>query len=146
MVYFSCISVGYKFKDFPANHVCCTCTIILVWGMFHVWKRFMFGKEFVFYLNSFAIAYKYFLIFFSLQHWVQAYRHGIKFPFYLLLIPAWYKELWWHVQDAGLSCTIQQRESVLFSSLAFLTYNFLRANSEEDLNVKTTTGIVSLWG
>ena len=68
----------------------------------------------------------------------QAYHRGLKYPRYLLLTPAWYEAGWWLEEDDGLSCTAEQRTSVLPSSLAFVHFDFL-----EDVNMTTDTGIVS---
>ena len=71
---------------------------------------------------------------------MQAYEHGIQLPRYLLLTPGWYSRFWWRVEGEGLSCTVQQREAVLTSSLAFLHFAFL--DPETDGNLSTSTGIV----
>ena len=62
----------------------------------------------------------------------------MKFPVHLLLTAAWYAPRWWLLEDEDYSCTAQERESVLPTSLAFLHFEFL-----EDDNLTTTTGIVS---
>ena len=49
--------------------------------------------------------------------------------------------MWWKVQDENLACSVEEREAVLLSSLAFLNENFLK---EDDENRLTTVGIVSL--
>ena len=51
---------------------------------------------------------------------------------------AWYAPRWWLLEDEDYSCTAEERESVLPTSLAFLHFEFL-----EDDNLTTTTGIVS---
>ena len=74
---------------------------------------------------------------------IQAYERNIKLPKYLLLTIGWYRGVWWKVQDDNLNCTAEQRESVLFSSLAFLNFKFLE---EEDYNITTSFGTVSMFG
>ena len=54
------------------------------------------------------------------------------------MTPAWYAPRWWLVEDDNYTCSALERESVLPTSLAFLQFEFL-----EDLNLTTTTGIVS---
>ena len=66
----------------------------------------------------------------------------MRYPQYLFLSIGWYNEFWWKVDDEGLNCTVEQRESVLPSSLAFLNYIFL--NETADVNVTTTSGLVSI--
>ena len=55
---------------------------------------------------------------------------------------AWYAPRWWLLEDEDYSCTAQERESVLPTSLAFLHFEFLK-----DLNLTTTSGIVrvNIW-
>ena len=72
---------------------------------------------------------------------IQAYTRNIRLPRNLLLTPGWYNELWWTVEGENLTCTVEQRESVLPSSLAFLHFVFL--NETADVNLTTSTGIVS---
>ena len=72
---------------------------------------------------------------------LQAYKKGIFFPKFLLLTLAWYEESWWKVDTENLSCTVDQREKVLESSLAFIHIEYL--NEAEHANRNTTTGIVS---
>lgn len=61
-------------------------------------------------------------------------------PQYLLLTIGWYNRFWWKVEQAGLNCTADQRESVLSSSLAVTDEVFLDAAN--DVNLTTTAGIV----
>ena len=70
---------------------------------------------------------------------LQAYHRGIRYPHHVLLTLGWYGQNWWRVEDPNLSCTAQERESVLNRSLAFLQCDFL-----EDLNTTTDTAIVNL--
>ena len=68
----------------------------------------------------------------------QAYYRGLRYPRHLLLTVAWYARNWWLVEEQNISCTAEQRESVLPTSLAFIHFDFL-----QDLNLTTDTGIVS---
>ena len=68
----------------------------------------------------------------------QAYHRGLRYPRHLLLTIAWYARNWWLVEEQNISCTAEQRESVLPTSLGFLHFDFL-----QDLNLTTDTGIVS---
>ena len=68
----------------------------------------------------------------------QAYRRGLHYPRHLLLTPAWYAQQWWLEEDQLSTCTPQQLESVLPTSLALLHFNFLQNNS-----MTTDTGIVN---
>jgi hypothetical protein len=56
------------------------------------------------------------------------------------MTPGWYRRLWWRVDNENLSCTVEERETVLTSSLAFLHFRFL--NETADANLTTMTGIV----
>ena len=78
----------------------------------------------------------------SHMFFLQAYHRGIHYPRHVLLTLGWYRQNWWRDEDstANLSCTAEQRESVLNISLAFLQCDFL---GDEDLNMTTETGIVS---
>ena len=78
---------------------------------------------------------------------VQAYKRNIRYPRYLLLTLGWYSQLWWRLEGEGenLNCTVEERESVLSSSLAFLQFSFLNGTSEVDRNLVTTSGIVSMY-
>ena len=71
----------------------------------------------------------------------QAFKREIRLPQYLLLTLGWYENFWWRVEDEGLNCTVEERESVLLSSLAGLSFKFLDEEADEDLT--TSTGIVS---
>ena len=68
----------------------------------------------------------------------QAYHRGLRYPCHLLLTAAWYARNWWLVEDQNISCTAEQRGSVLPTTLAFLHFDFL-----QDVNLTTDTGIVS---
>ena len=71
----------------------------------------------------------------------QAFWRDIRLPRHLLLTPGWYSRFWWRVDDEGLNCTVEERESVLPSSLAGLNFIFL--DEVADVNLTTSTGIVS---
>ena len=77
-------------------------------------------------------------------HWhisrPQAYHSGLLYPRYLFLTYGWYDHNWWLVKDRNLSCTPQERASVLARSFAFLQIDFL-----DSRNLTTDTGIVSLF-
>ena len=62
----------------------------------------------------------------------------MKFPVHLLMTAAWYAPRWWLLEDENYTCSALERENVLLTSLAFLHFEFLT-----DLNLTTTTGIVS---
>ena len=68
----------------------------------------------------------------------QAYQRGLRYPRHLFLTYGWYDQNWWLVEDQNLSCTAQERESVLGRSFAFLQFDFL-----DGRNLTTDTGIVS---
>ena len=68
----------------------------------------------------------------------QAYHLNLHYPRHTFITIGWYASKWWLVENPSLSCTPQQRESVLPFSLAVLEYVFI-----EDLNMTTHTGIVS---
>ena len=63
-------------------------------------------------------------------------------PQYMFLTYAWYSAEWWKVNSENLTCTVKQRESILTTTLAFQTSQFL--DEVEDANLTTTPGIVSL--
>ena len=69
----------------------------------------------------------------------QAYQRGLRYPRHLFLTYGWYVQEWWRVEDQNLSCTAQERESVLNRTLAFLQFDFI-----EDLDMSTSIGIVRL--
>jgi len=87
-----------------------------------------------------------FLIFFVYYSFNQAYEQGIHLPRYLLLTLGWYSRFWWRENDAQLTCTVAQRESVLRDSLVFVQDEFLNSSSPTDLNFTSSTGIVSERG
>ena len=68
----------------------------------------------------------------------QAYHLNLHYPHHTFITTGWYAPKWWLVKNPSLSCTPQQRESVLPLSFAVLQYVFI-----EDLNMTTDTGIVS---
>ena len=72
---------------------------------------------------------------------LQAFRLDIRLPQYLLMTLGWYIDSWWTVDDESLNCTVEERESVLPSSLAVLNTFFL--DEINDVNLTTTVGIVS---
>ena len=68
----------------------------------------------------------------------------MRYPTHLLLTFQWYDEDWW-LKDSGmpgvnLSCSGEERESVLPHSLAF---NFLQMDVMNDPDLTTAIGIVS---
>lgn len=73
----------------------------------------------------------------------QAFHLGVRYPTHLLLTFQWYDQRWWlkenGVADVHLTCTADERESVLPHSLAF---NFVLADLLKEENVKTDIGIV----
>ena len=59
-----------------------------------------------------------------------------------MMVPAWYDRFWWKLDyGVNITCTVEERERVLLSSLALLSSEFL--NETADVNRTTTTGIVS---
>ena len=75
---------------------------------------------------------------------MQAFHHDIHYPTHLLLTFQWYNERWWlkenGITDVNLTCSADERESILPYSLAF---NFLSLDHLKDHNVTTDVGIVS---
>ena len=67
----------------------------------------------------------------------QAFKREIHLPRYLLLTLGWYENFWWRVEDERLNCTVEERESVLLSSLAGLNSKFLNKEADEDLTTST---------
>ena len=67
----------------------------------------------------------------------QAYHLNLHYPRHTFITTGWYAPNWWLVKNPSLSCTPQQRETVLPLSFAVLQYVFI-----EDLNMTTDTGIV----
>ena len=76
----------------------------------------------------------------------QAFHVGTHYPTHLLLTFHWYEERWWLKEnsDVSLTCTAEERESVLVYSLAF---NFILppVSHRKNENVTTDVGIVSLY-
>ncbi len=72
---------------------------------------------------------------------MQAFKRGIHLPRYLFLTIGWYDRFWWKVDQPGLSCTADQRESVLLSTLAVTDEFFIDETSY--VNLTTTPGIVN---
>ena len=75
---------------------------------------------------------------------IQAYHRGIRYPKYIVMTLGRYRRFWWRQEDPklNLTCTADQRESVLPSSLGFSESYFL--DEEKDANVTTTSGMVSV--
>ena len=73
----------------------------------------------------------------------QAFHLGIRYPTHLLLTFQWYDERWWlednDVSDVNLTCSGEERESVLRYSLAF---NFILVDLLNDKNITTNVGMI----
>ena len=80
--------------------------------------------------------------FFGFLVYVQAYHRGIRYPEYVVLTLGRFRRNWWRQEISGLTCTADQRESVMLSSLAFTESYFL--NEVKDANVTATSGIVRI--
>ena len=65
----------------------------------------------------------------------------MRFPKYLMLITGWHRRFWWRVEQPEVSCTADERESVLPSMLAITQLVFLDEMGDHNDNV-TTPGIV----
>ena len=74
---------------------------------------------------------------------IQAYKQGIMPPQHIFLTVAWYSDQWWTVDTEGLSCTMEQRERVLLTTLAVRASGFL--DVVNDVNLTTDTGIVCIF-
>ena len=59
---------------------------------------------------------------------------------YVLLTMGWYSRFWWRAEQPGLSCTAEQRESVLSSTLAVTDEVFI---DDSQANLTITPGIVN---
>ena len=74
---------------------------------------------------------------------LQAFCHGVHYPTHLLLTFQWYEERWWlkenGASDVNLTCTAEERETVLMHSLAF---NFVLSDYLKNQDVTTDVGIV----
>ena len=80
---------------------------------------------------------------FIMIKFLQAFCRGIHYPTHLLLTFQWYEERWWlkesGASDVNLTCTAEERESVLMHSLAF---NFVLSDYLKNQDVTTDVGIV----
>ena len=57
---------------------------------------------------------------------MQAYKQGIYYPQYLFIFIGWYSDQWWiGNENENLSCTVEQRERVISSSLAPLQEEYI---------------------
>ena len=74
---------------------------------------------------------------------MQAYHRGIQYPQYLLLTLGRFRKNWWRQEMKGLTCTADQREIVMTSSLAFTENYFI--DEVKDADVTTTSGLVRYW-
>jgi hypothetical protein len=70
---------------------------------------------------------------------MQAYKQGILPPQHIFLTVAWYSNLWW-TETEGLNCTANEMETVLSTSLGFLSSGFL--DEIDDVDLATDTGLV----
>ena len=74
----------------------------------------------------------------------QAYHRGFHSPQYLFMTTGAYGSSWWKNEVPGLSCTAEQRASVLLSSIVIRIYHF--PDETKDANLTTSLGIVSSYG
>ena len=79
----------------------------------------------------------------SCVHSIQAFHRNAYYPTHLLLTFQWYEEQWWlkenGASDVNLTCSAEERESVLIHSLVF---NFVLSDHLKDENVTNDVGIV----
>jgi hypothetical protein len=73
---------------------------------------------------------------------MQAYHQGIRYPKYVIMTLGRFRKFWWRQEIPDLTCTADQRESVMASSLAFTENYFL--DEVRDANITTTSGMVRL--
>ncbi len=70
---------------------------------------------------------------------IQAYRRNLTLPRYLFMTIGWYTRFWWR-EIPDEDCTVEQRESVLQSTIAVSDEVFL--DPVEDVNITTSLGMV----
>ena len=70
----------------------------------------------------------------------QAFDRGLRYPQYLFLTYAWYSDQWWELDTENLTCSADDRASVLPRTLALLHFDFIQ---HFDLESPTDTDIVS---
>ena len=71
---------------------------------------------------------------------LQVYDTITRLPYrYVLLTMGWYSRFWWKEEQPGLTCTAEQRESVLLHTLAVTDEVFI---NEGQANLTITPGIV----
>ena len=70
----------------------------------------------------------------------QAYHRGIRYPKHIVMTLGRFRRFWWRQEVPDLNCTADERESVLFSSLAITENHFL--DEEKDINITASSGIV----
>lgn len=75
----------------------------------------------------------------NLSNFLQAFKRGLHYPGRLIIFMGWYQGRWWEKQvDAeNLTCTPQERSSILEHALTVHHFNFAFADDME-----TTSGIV----
>ena len=73
----------------------------------------------------------------------QAFHRDIHLPRYVLLTFGWYSQFWWKEEQPALTCTADERESVLPSTLAITDEVYIQEDSSE-INRTTTPGIVNI--
>jgi len=72
---------------------------------------------------------------------VQAYQRGVMYPQFIFLHPAWWVGNWWKGGDMeNFTCTVDQRERVVYRSIAVLLYEYIENN-----NTVAQTGTVSYF-
>lgn len=73
---------------------------------------------------------------------LQAFHRRIHLPQYVLITLGWNSRFWWEVEQPNLTCTAEERESVLPYTLAVSDEFFIQEGSR-DINNTITPGIVS---
>lgn len=71
---------------------------------------------------------------------MQAYNRNQRLPQYLFITIGWYRNLWWTEDYVNLTCTVEEIESMLLSSLSISDEIYL--DRVRDANITTTPGIV----
>lgn len=71
---------------------------------------------------------------------MQAYKKNLRLPQYLFVTIGWYRDFWWTESYPNLTCTVEEIESMILSSLSLSDEIYL--DRERDANITTTSGIV----